>query len=53
MQQYKWHKKSDVDLLSNLDRVVDLDTEVSDRAFDLGMPKQELDCPVGFLFAGR
>ncbi len=33
----------DVDLLRNFDRVIDLDAEVSDCAFDLGMPKQELD----------
>jgi hypothetical protein len=25
--------------------VIDLDAEILDRAFDLGMPKQELDSP--------
>ena len=35
---------SDVNLLGDLNRVVDFDAEISDRAFDLGMAKQELDC---------
>jgi hypothetical protein len=25
--------------------IIDLDAEISDRAFDLGMPEQELDGP--------
>ena len=34
----------DIDFLSNFDRVVDLDTKVTNRALDLGMAKQQLDC---------
>ena len=30
---------SDVDLFSNLDRVVDLDAKIPNRTFYLGMPK--------------
>ncbi len=34
-----------IDLLRDLDRVVDLDADIPDRAFNLGMPEQELDSP--------
>ena len=34
---------SDVDFLRDLDRVVDLDAEVANRALDLGVAKQELN----------
>ena len=34
---------SDVDFLSDLDRVVDLDAEIADGALDLGVAKQELN----------
>src|ERR1019366_7871385 len=34
---------SDVDLLRNCQRIVDLDPEIADRAFQLGMPEQKLD----------
>jgi hypothetical protein len=33
-----------VDLLCNLYRVIDLDSEIPDGALDLRMPEQELDC---------
>ena len=33
---------SDLDLLSNLDRVVDFDAKISNGAFDLRMPEQKL-----------
>jgi hypothetical protein len=33
---------SDVDLLGDLDGVIDLDAEVSDRALDLRMTEQQL-----------
>ena len=36
---------SNVNLLSYCQGIVDLDAEVPDRAFDLGMPEQELDGP--------
>lgn len=34
----------DVDLLRDRQSVLDLDAEVPDGAFQLGMPEQELDC---------
>ena len=33
----------ELDLLGNAERVVDLDAEVADRAFELRVPKQKLD----------
>ena len=36
---------SDVDLFRYRQGVIDLDAEIPDRAFDLGMPEQELDGP--------
>src|SRR6266851_4578562 len=36
---------SDVDLFRYCQGVIDLNAEISDRAFDLGMPEQELDGP--------
>jgi hypothetical protein len=36
---------SDVDLLGDCESIIDLDTEIPDGAFDLGMTKQQLDCP--------
>jgi len=35
----------DFSLLRNFQRVIHLDAEVSDRAFQLGMPKQQLNGP--------
>jgi hypothetical protein len=35
---------SDVDLLGNLYRIIDLDAEIANGAFDLRMPKQKLNC---------
>jgi len=36
---------SDVDLIRDCQGVIDLNAEIPDRAFDLGMPEQELDGP--------
>jgi hypothetical protein len=36
---------SDINLFRYCQRVIDLDAEIPDRAFDLGMPEQELDHP--------
>ena len=36
---------SDIDLFRNCQGVIDLDAEIPDRAFDLGMPEQKLDGP--------
>ena len=36
---------SDINLFRYCEGVIDLDAEISDRAFDLGMPEQELDSP--------
>tara|TARA_B100000029_G_scaffold219562_1_gene217270 strand:+ start:577 stop:753 length:177 start_codon:yes stop_codon:yes gene_type:complete len=36
---------SDISLFSQLQRVIDLDTEISDGALDLGMTEQQLDRP--------
>jgi hypothetical protein len=36
-------RRSDVDLLSDLDRIVDLDAEIAHGAFDFGMSEQKLD----------
>ena len=36
---------SDINLFRYCQGVIDLDAEIPDRAFDLGMPKQELDGP--------
>ena len=36
--------RSDVDRFRDLDCVIDFDTEVANRALDLGMTKRELDC---------
>jgi hypothetical protein len=36
---------SDVNLFRNCQGVIDLNAEIPDRAFDLGMPEQELDSP--------
>ena len=38
-------RASDVDLFRYCQGVIDLNAEISDRAFDLGMPEQELDGP--------
>jgi hypothetical protein len=35
--------RSDVDLLRNFDRVIDLDAEIPHCAFDLRVPERELD----------
>ena len=35
---------SDVDLLGYGERIIDLDSEVTDRALDLRVAKQELNC---------
>jgi hypothetical protein len=37
--------RSDVKLFRYSDGVIDLDTEVSDGALNLGVPQQELDRP--------
>jgi hypothetical protein len=36
---------SDINLFGNRERVIDLDAEIADRAFDLGVTKQELYSP--------
>jgi hypothetical protein len=36
---------SDINLFRYCQSVIDLDAEIPDRAFDLGMPEQELDGP--------
>jgi hypothetical protein len=36
---------SDINLFRYCQSVIDLDTEISDRTFDLGVPEQELDGP--------
>ena len=36
---------SNINLFSYCQGIVDLDAEIPDRAFNLGMPKQELDGP--------
>ena len=36
---------SDINLFHYSQGVIDLDAEVPDRAFDLGVPEQELDSP--------
>src|SRR5581483_4176025 len=36
---------SDINLFSYCQGVIDLDAKIPDRAFDLGMPEQELDGP--------
>jgi hypothetical protein len=36
---------SDINLFGYCEGVIDLDAEISDGAFDLGMPEQELDSP--------
>jgi hypothetical protein len=36
---------SDVNLFRYCQGIIDLDAEIPDRTFDLGMPKQELDGP--------
>ena len=36
---------SDINLFRYCQSVVDFDAEIPDRAFDLGMPEQELDSP--------
>ena len=36
---------SDINLFRYCQGIIDLDAEISDRAFDLGMPQQELDSP--------
>jgi hypothetical protein len=35
-------QRSDLDLLGDLDRVIDLDAEIPNGAFDLPMPEQKL-----------
>ncbi len=35
---------SDINLLGDRERIIDLDTKVSDSALDLRMPEQQLDC---------
>ena len=37
--------KSEIDLFRDRKGVINLDAEIPDRAFDLGMPEQELDRP--------
>jgi len=39
----KAKRSTDVDLLSNLDRIIHFDAEVADRALDLRMSKKQLD----------
>jgi hypothetical protein len=34
---------SDINLFGNSERVINLDAEIADRAFDLGVAEQELD----------
>ena len=36
---------SDINLFRYRQGIIDLDAEIPDRAFDLGMPQQELDRP--------
>ena len=36
---------SDINLFRYCQGIIDLDTEIPDRAFDLGMPEQKLDSP--------
>jgi hypothetical protein len=36
---------SDVDLLGDGERIIELDAEVPDRALHLGVPEEELNCP--------
>jgi hypothetical protein len=36
---------SDIDLFRYCQGVIDFDAEIPDRAFDFGMPEQELDGP--------
>ena len=36
-------RRSDVDLLRDLDRIVDLDAEVAHRTLDLGVAEEKLD----------
>jgi hypothetical protein len=36
---------SDVDLLGNFEGIIDFDADVPDRAFNLGVPKEQLNCP--------
>ena len=36
---------SDINLFGYCQGVIDLNAEIPDRAFDLGMPEQELDSP--------
>jgi hypothetical protein len=36
---------SDINLFRYCQRVIDLNAKIPDRAFDLGMPEQELDGP--------
>jgi hypothetical protein len=36
---------SDINLFRYCQGVIDLDTKISDRTFDLGMPEQKLDGP--------
>jgi hypothetical protein len=36
---------SDINLFRYCQGVIDLDAEIPDRAFDLGMPEQKLDSP--------
>jgi hypothetical protein len=36
---------SDIDLLGDGEGVVDLDTQIANRAFDLSVTKKELDSP--------
>ena len=35
---------SDINFLGNLNRIVDLDTKVTNGALDLGVAEQKLDC---------
>lgn len=36
-------KRSDIDLLRDLDRIIDLNAEIPHRALDLGVAEQQLD----------
>jgi hypothetical protein len=35
---------SDVNLFRNCEGIIDFDPEIAHRAFDFGMPQEQLDC---------
>lgn len=39
-----WAAFSDFSLLGHFESVIDLDSQISDSAFNLGMPEQQLHC---------